>query len=153
MYLSENGGVFATPALLAKSEQLLPPSRSPCRCPCGSAASPLLAVARRLPVGAPQAARPAGGRTGRPPLAGARLGLLLLANLLQQSQGKGRWTRGAVWGAVRLSTHPARSLPAQTRHSLPALLLRLPEGQESGRRAGARAACGNMAVSHIWLAL
>ena len=46
-----------------------------------------------------------------------------------------------MWGAVRLSTHTARSLPAQTRHCLSASLLRLPEGQKNCCRASARVRC------------
>ena len=81
------------------------------------------------------------GRPHGPPPTSRRQSRFAAGYSPAATQGKGRRTWGAVWGAVRLSTHTARSLPAQTRHSLFASLLRLPEGQKSCCRASARVRC------------
>ena len=91
------------------------------------------------------------GRPHGPPPTSRRQSRFAAGYSPAATQGKGRRTWGAVWGAVRLSTHTARSLPAQTRRCLSASLLRLPEGQKSGCRAGARvrslAACAAAAAA------
>ena len=108
--------------------------------PCGSAALLLLALARRLVVVAAHAARPAGGRTGRPPLEGANLGLLLV--ILPQQRGARAGGPGALCGALCASPH---TLPAHCPLRLATVCLPCPCACPKGRRAAAALACARAA--------
>ena len=101
-------------------------------CPWGRAALLLLALARRLIVVAAQAARPAGGRTGRPLLVGANLGLLLVV-LPQQRRAKAGGP-GALCGALCASPH---TLPAHCPLRLATACLPRSCACPKGRRAAA----------------
>jgi len=123
-----------------KKWELLPLSRRPLRDPLWQCRSPSPGP-RPAPRRSSCPSCSPCGRPHGPPPPRRRQSRFAAGYTPAATRGKGRRSWGAVWGAVRLPTHTARSLPAQTRHSLSALPLRLPEGQKSGRRAGVRARC------------